>query len=213
MNMEEKKPRSFKGILLILLGLLLVGGAAGLTAYNMWDSRRAEEESLEILDKLEDMIPEDLEAAAPAPPVASEADYELPTKMIDGYEYIGRINIPSLNLSLPVMAQWDYTRLKISPCRFTGSYKLDDMVICAHNYISHFSPIKYIDIGADVEFVTVDGVVYEYMVSNRETVQPTDVDEMIMNDKNSGSKADWDLTLFTCNTGGRTRCAVRCVRK
>ena len=213
MNMEEKKPRSFKGILLILLGLLLICGAAGLTAYNMWDSRRAEEESLEILDKLEDMIPEDLEAAAPAPPVASPADYELPTETIDGYEYIGRINIPSLNLSLPVMAEWDYTRLKISPCRFTGSYKLDDMVICAHNYISHFSPIKYIDIGADVEFITVDGIVYEYVVSNRETVQPTDVDEMIMNDKNSGSKADWDLTLFTCNTGGRTRCTVRCIRK
>ena len=213
MSSREKKPRGIKSILMILLGLLLICGAAGLTAYNVWDSRRAEAESRKILDQLSDMIPEDLEAAAPAPPVASAADYELPTKMIDGYEYIGRINIPSLNLSLPVMAEWDYTRLKISPCRFTGSYKLDDMVICAHNYISHFSPIKYIDIGADVEFITVDGIVYEYVVSNRETVQPTDVDEMIMNDKNSGSKADWDLTLFTCNTGGQTRCAVRCVRK
>ena len=51
----------------------------------------------------------------------------MPTKMIDGDEYIGILEIPSLGITLPVMA-------------------------------------------------------------------------------------DWDLTLFTCNAGGQTRCAVRCSR-
>ena len=213
MSKEGSSSRRRGGTFLIILGLLLVLAAGGLTAYNRWDSDRAAKESARILNELEDLIPDDLEEGAAAPPVATAADYEMPTKMIDGYEYIGRIIIPSLEIDLPVMKEWDYERLQISPCRFTGSYKMDDMVICAHNFDSHFSPIKWIDIGVDVEFISVDGIVYKYIVSNRETVQPTSVKEMIENDNNSKSKADWDLTLFTCNTGGQTRCAVRCVRK
>ena len=35
-----------------------------------------------------------------------------------------------------------------------------------------------------------------------ETLMPTAVEEM--------ESGDWDLTLFTCTVGGRTRVAVRC---
>ena len=59
-------------------------------------------------------------------------------------------------------------------------------------------------------FTNVEGVVYRYIVSNRETVRPMDVDYMIDNQSDKSEK--WDLTLFTCNTGGQTRCAVRCIR-
>jgi len=56
----------------------------------------------------------------------------------------------------------------------------------------------------------VDGAVYRYVVTNRETVRPTDVEYMV---NNAAPQAEpWDLTLFTCNTGGQTRCAVRCIR-
>ena len=32
------------------------------------------------------------------------------------------------------------------------------------------------------------------------------------NTKDGSVTSEWDLTLFTCNTGGQTRCAVRCSR-
>jgi sortase A len=85
-------------------------------------------------------------------------------------------------------------------------------VICGHNYAKTFSPIRWVAIGAEVTFTNVDGTVIRYQVSNIETVQPTAVAQMVLNDKNSDSSASWDLTLFTCNMGGQTRCAVRCVR-
>ena len=113
------------------------------------------------------------------------------------------------------MDRWDYTRLKISPCVYSGSYKTDDLVICAHNYARHFSPVKRIDIGADVYLITVDCRVYHYQVTNRETLQPGAVENMIENTNNTTDETvtnEWDLTLFTCNTGGQTRCAVRCAR-
>ena len=136
----------------------------------------------------------------------------MPTETVNGYAYIGILDIPSVGVHLPVMHDWDMERLKISACRYTGSYYEDDLVICGHNYAKTFSPIRWTAIGAEVTFTTVDGTVIPYKVSNIETIQPTAVSEMVFNDKNSDSEKTWDLTLFTCNVGGQTRCAVRCIR-
>ena len=42
-------------------------------------------------------------------------DPELPVVMLDGYGYVGYLELLTLELKLPVMAEWDYKRLKISP--------------------------------------------------------------------------------------------------
>ena len=212
MEQKENRKNKGKGSFLIAVGILLLLAAAGLVIYNVWDARRAEETSNQIAQGLIEEINEAVKDGLTALPYGS-ADTPMPTTMIDGYEYIGILEMPSLNLSLPVMKEWDYDRLKISPCRFTGSYYTDDLVICAHNYAKHFSPIKWIEIGADVYFTNVEGLTIHYIVTNRETVEPTDVETMIKNSKNSEtSTMEWDMTLFPCNTGGPTRCAVRCSR-
>ena len=198
------------GNTLILLGLLLLLGAGGLTAYNIWDGIRAERTSQHIIQEMD--IGQDLVEALDREP---DDDPEMPVIEVEGYYYIGILEIPSLQLTLPVMDRWDYTRLKISPCVYSGSYKTDDLVICAHNYARHFSPVKRIDIGADVYLITVDCRVYHYQVTNRETLKPDLVENMIENTNNTKDGTvtnEWDLTLFTCNTGGQTRCAVRCAR-
>ena len=198
------------GNTLILLGLLLLLGAGSLTAYNIWDGIRAERASQHIIQEMD--IGQALVEALDREP---DDDPEMPVIEVEGYYYIGILEIPSLQLTLPVMDRWDYTRLKISPCVYSGSYKTDDLVICAHNYARHFSPVKRIDIGADVYLITVDCRVYHYQVTNRETLQPGAVENMIENTNNTTDGTvtnEWDLTLFTCNTGGQTRCAVRCAR-
>ena len=50
----------------------------------------------------------------------------------------------------------------------------------------------------------LDGNVFRYEVVDMETIPPEGVEAMIT--------GDWDLTLFTCTTGGSARVAVRCVR-
>ncbi len=232
---EKKSGRRIAGNFIIIIGLLCVLGAGGLTLYNYLDGLRAERASADIMEKLADVIGKTLDTAysseeggtaaagkgrtadgklrtRPMDDPAKSPYREMPTEMIDGYEYIGFLEIPSLGLSLPVMADWDYERLTVSPCRYSGSYYTDDLVICAHNYARHFSPVKWIDMGTDVYFINVRGERIQYITSNIETVQPTHVDDMIENSKNSDSSNEWDMTLFTCNTGGQTRCAVRCTR-
>lgn len=206
--------KNSKGNILILLGILMLLGAVGLVAYNFWDANRAKEAAEQISEQLIEKIDENVkseETAAPAPYM--DPNTPMPVELIDGYEYIGILEIPSEELSLPVMAEWDYDRLKISPCRFVGSYYTDDLVICAHNYDQHLGRLLSIDIGVDVYFTNVEGLTIHYIVTNRETVEPTAVEQMIENTGNSEtSLLDWDLTLFTCNLGGQTRCAVRCSR-
>ena len=224
----DNKPKKRKGGFLITLGLLTIIAALGLVGYNVWDAKRAEDASKEIVDQLDAILP--AERKLPEEPMIEEAPTReeeakeeekkyppMPVVEIDGYYYIGELDIPDLGLHLPVMAEWDMDRLKISPCHYSGSYYSNDLVVLAHNYARHFSLIKWIDIGAEIYFTNVEGVVYQYQVSNRVTLEPAQVSEMIKNQNNTkGEEAetaeDWDLTLFTCNTGGSTRCAVRCVR-
>ena len=201
-----------KGNLLITLGILLIAAAVGLAGYNLWDASRAQEAAEEITGQLISEIESKVENGKTAAPYI-DPNTPMPVEVIDGYEYIGVLEIPSEGLSLPVMKEWDYTRLKISPCRFTGSYYSDDLVICAHNYMRHLGSLLQIGIGEDIYLTSVDGLTIHYIVTNRETVEPTAVEQMIENSSNSEtSLLDWDLTLFTCNLGGQTRCAVRCSR-
>ena len=212
------------GTLLILAGLLLAAGGIGLVLYNLWDNDRAGRAADAIQDEIDSELEKMPVENAPVPLTGgNKQDDEswlsgqtMPTMLIDGNRYIGTLEIPSLGIRLPVLDHWDYGLLKISPCLYSGSYYTDDMVICGHNYQRHFSPIKGIAIDADVYFITAQKVIYHYTVCNRETVNPTAVDQMIRNWNNGDSEfeqfEDWDLTLFTCNTGGQTRCAVRCIR-
>ena len=218
---SKKNRRKSRGTGFIVLGLLFIMAALGLSAYNYWDGSRAEKASMEIVADLQVLLDEeaaerdsdgdgiDESGAVIDNPYADLPGMEDPyrqmeTMEIKGYNYIGILEIPSLGLTLPVMEDWDYSRLKISPCRFYGSYYNNDLVIAGHNYARHFSPVKWVKLGSDVYFTNAEGVVYHYQVDYIETLRPEQVDDMIT--------GDWDLTLFTCNRGGSTRCTVRCSR-
>ena len=88
---------------------------------------------------------------------------------MNGWDYIGYLSVPSIGLELPVMSQWSYAGLKIAPGRYSGSTYADNMVVCAHNYAKHFSPIKWLTEGAQVYFTDMDGMRWTYEVSYVET--------------------------------------------
>ena len=91
---------------LMALWAVLILCALGLTAYNHWDDRRAQRQAARML--------EELKAAEPAERGAD-------TLTLDGAEWLGWLSIPSLELELPVQAEWSYPALKTSPCRYAGT--------------------------------------------------------------------------------------------
>lgn len=200
---------SKRGNVFLAIGLLLLVAALFLTVFNFHASNKAGAASKEVMDALHEELPAELhrESVRYIYESKPKEDAPIPEMAVveeNGYNYIGILEIPALELSLPVMAEWDYDRLKISPCVYTGSYYTDDLVICAHNYMSHFGRLSQLKLGEEIYLTTVDGYVYSYTVDNIETVQPTEIELMT-------EATDWDLTVFTCYPSGATRCTVRCV--
>ena len=145
-------------------------------------------------------IPDDMEY----PDYVLDPGMDMPVVNVRGEDYIGVLSIPALGKVLPVCAEWDYDRLNSAPCRYSGTVYMSNMVICAHNYDSHFGDIKNLRYGDTVEFTDGDGNYFCYAVSEIETLRPADIERM--------TSGDWDLTLFTCTIGGQTRVTVRCTR-
>lgn len=208
-----------KGNGLILLGTALILGALGLTVWNMYDENRARSSAETVVDQLQVNLPDAIMSEAivsqdtviPAetspeeleiPDYRLDPNREMPTNTVNGKTYVGVLSIPTLGLELPVIQQWNYSNLRTAPCRYTGSPYSNDLVIAAHNYMSHFGNLKKLCTGDPVVFTDMEGNIFRYEVSVLETLQPTAVDEM--------TSGQWPLSLFTCTVGGKMRVTVRC---
>lgn len=197
----------------MILGAALVLSALVLLLHNRLEARQADNAVAETLPQLLEQMQQvhetetagDIELVAPEPSGSSPARYSItmPAVEVDGYEYIGVLIIPSLELELPVMAEWDYDRLKIAPCRYSGSLPAENLVIAGHNYDGHFGSLLQLAEGETVDFVDMNSVRHRFIVDAIETLPPTAIDDM--------TAGAYPLTLFTCTYGGQDRVAVRCV--
>ncbi len=195
------------GIVFVIAGTVLILSALSLFFYNRYEDEKAGQAAENLLSDVQSFI-EEKETTPPTQPEetnpAETLDPELPVTEIDGYEYVGYLSIPALELELPVMSEWDYNRLKIAPCRQFGSSRTDDLVIAAHNYKKHFGRLSQLEIGDVILFTDMDGIANTYEVAVVDTLASTEV-EAVQN-------SDYDLVLYTCTYGGKTRVTVFCDR-
>ncbi len=195
------------GLVLAVTGAVLIISALLLFFHNLQEDQHAGDQSQWVLEEMRQLEDNEAGTSLPASTTAPTEvlPAEMPTVQINGYDYIGTLSVPSLELELPVMAQWDYDRLKIAPCRQFGSSRTDDLVIAAHNYQNHFGRLKELSRGDTVVFTDMESIVNAYSVEKVETLAPTEIDAV----QNSG----YDLVLYTCTIGGKTRVAVFCNRE
>ncbi len=184
--------------------------------YSVVNTPEIEFGTLEPSQQPEERVPSAEPSASPAPteqPQQDITEIEIPDYVLNpemdmpvlehnGQDYIGVLEIPVLGLELPVISEWSYPRLKIAPCRYTGSIYTKDMVISAHNYQAHFGQLKNLYEGDRIIFTDADGNVFTYAVDFIETLSPYAIEDM--------TSGLWDLTLFTCTVGGSYRVTVRC---
>lgn len=197
------------GLLMMIAGILALATGLGLGGYNLWDSYRAGVQADTVLSAI---VQHQAENAADdktetqesplSPELPPDTDRELPVLEVDGYRYIGTISVPVIDLELPVQESWSLAQLKISPCRYMGSPYQGDMIVCAHNYATHFGRLQNLLPGDDVVFTDIEGNEFRYTVVELEDIAGTAVEEM--------ESGIWDLTLFTCTLGGQARVTVRC---
>lgn len=188
-----------KNKLLIGGGLLLIAAALALTVYNFWDEKRAGESAERLLREYQKQ-----QAAVPEYQPEENEESDIPAMKIDDALYIGVVEIPDLDLSLPVMKEWSYAGLKDAPCRYKGSVSENDLIIAGHNYRHHFGGLHNLERGDEVVFCDAKENRFEYVVTQILSVAGDDADTM--------ESGEWDLTLFTCTADSKSRVTVRCAR-
>lgn len=198
-----------RGTVWINAGLLLIAAALFLSAYNERESHEARDSARQVIAQLCDALPTEAgdDEAEPTtlPESLPDVRREMPVKTINGRDYIGVLSIPSLELELPVISQWDYAALKVAPCRYSGSLYQNNLIICAHNFATHFGKLKNLWVGDIAIFTDMEENAVTFQMVERETLEPTDLEGM--------EAGDWDMTLYTCTVGGQSRVTVRFVRE
>lgn len=210
--MQYKKKNRI-GNILKGAGLILVTAAVLLLVYNLWDGHRARESEEAILaeylqeNKKASESPDasDKEDEQNIPDYLLNPDMDMPEytlKSLGDVACIGILEIPALDLELPVISSWSYSSLRLAPCRYSGSAYKGDLVIAAHNYQSHFGGLRTLPEGSEVFFTDAVGNRFSYYVAITEALTPWSVDDM--------TSGEWPLTLFTCTLDSQNRVTVRC---
>jgi sortase A len=219
--------RSKTGIFLMIVGAMLVAAAVILAIYNYREDKAAGEAAESIMIELEQAIAENtkqqntLEGSTDIAgqvqnnavtehviankdslvSVSSDSSDKHETLYVDDHYYVGIITLPELGIRLPVIDSYEGDNLSYAPCLYSG-YVDSQMIICAHNFNSHFGRIKELAAGSVVIFTDIYGNDYRYNVMDIEIVPG--------NDSNKMEAGEWDLSLFTCTFDGSDRVTVRC---
>ncbi len=125
---------------------------------------------------------------------------------------IGKIEIPKIDVELPIIGQWSYKLLKISICRYQGPLPNHEgnLVLIGHNYKSgaHFGNLKKLSKGDEIFLTdTATNTRLRYVIYDIETIAPDAFNKI------KEYKGDCGLTLLTCKNDGNDRLVLRCVQK
>ncbi len=193
--------------LFLAAGAALLLAAISLAAWQLWQDRQIAGCTQALLQQTQQMKPE-ADAPAAAPPAVPEQAEPSPAAVDvqeQGAESAdGTLEIPALDLLLPVLGSCSEELLELSPCRYAGAAGTDDLVVAGHNYAAHFGALHRLQTGDAVCFTDQNGTQHRYCVTAIAVLPPDAVAEM--------TQSDAALTLFTCTAGGKKRLTVRCER-
>lgn len=216
--------RNKAGIAFAAVGAVLLLSALLLFVHNRAEAAAAAREAETLVASLEQQIavpastPEETEntepEASPAPaaeetaaPGASPTSAaETQTGSAETYvdtsslDYLGILEIPALDVKLPVINTMSDALLEYGACRHFGSVETNDLVIAAHSYPQFFGYLGNLPGGSEVILTEMDGTEIRYTLTDMAKIAPDDAEAAL----NSG----YDLVLYTCYDSGYGRVAA-----
>lgn len=187
--------RKMKSKVFICFGLFCLTCSIGLTGYNLYENHCASKNAAAVIRKLSETI-EDIHIDV--------TPKQMQTVNINGYEYIGTLNISLLDLKTPILSETTSQLLDVAPCCYSGSFLEDNLVIGGHNYRSLFGKLHHSEVGMEVNFYDVYDKCYTYQIAKIEILNPNSIDDLI--------HSQYDLSIYTCTNDGRNRIVVRCLK-
>ena len=199
------KLKILKIILLCLIAAILVVGVLIIIQYgSMFKNNRAVKDAMDSITQQFDNAVNNTNSntnAGSGAPVTVEATYK-------GYNVVGIIEIPKINLKYPVLDTTNQTTLGLSITKFWGDSlnEIGNVVLAGHNYINNifFGGLKKLQVGDIIYITDTQGIKIEYKVYKTFVIDPDDI-SVIKPDQ----AGDRELTLLTCTNGRANRLVVK----
>lgn len=125
---------------------------------------------------------------------------------------IAILNIPSINITYPVLSTYNEELLKTSPCKYWGPdpNEVGNFCIVAHNYrnTKFFSKVPELENGDIVEITDLNNRTIQYVVYDKYVVREDD--RTCSSQKTDGRK---EVTLITCTDDSENRVVVKATEK
>lgn len=175
--------RLFKKIC-TLVGVCMIIIAAFLPILQQWNIRKTEKNMKDSVQLIRSLIPESQSSI-----LEERRDNKMAHLSLSGNDYIGILEIPRYDSSLPVCAEWgDVTKF---PCRYDGSIYDKTIKIGGTSQKGQYDFYRDISVGDSVFFTDVEGCRYGYTV--------TDIRYERHADQTSLNSKEAALTLFIKN--------------
>lgn len=122
-------------------------------------------------------------------------------KLSNDISIIGLIEIPSINISYPILSNSNEDLLKVSVCRFSGPLpnRIGNLCIAGHNYKNStmFSNLYKLDIKDSIYITDLNNVKLEYIIYDKYKVKENNLSCMNNTDT-------VEITLITCNNNNNS---------
>ena len=125
---------------------------------------------------------------------------------------IAIVNIPSINITYPVLSTYNEELLKTSPCKYWGPdpNEVGNFCIVAHNYrnAKFFSKVPELENGDIFEITDLNNRTIQYVLYDKYVVREDD--RTCSSQKTDGRK---EVTLITCTDDSENRVVVKATEK
>ncbi len=181
-----------KKVINIILTILIIMAivVTGVIIYNYIVSEQNDNKLAEVVTEIEEQFSNN----------ASTNSIEPAKVQYNGYDVVGIIEIPSINIKYPIINKTNDTTMKYSITKFSGGEinSIGNFTVAGHNNLNGtmFGKVKRLKVGDQIKMTDLYNNTVTYEIFDIYSVDPNDVSCLNAVDENTK-----EITLITCTNG------------
>lgn len=182
-----------KKVINVILTLLIIVAIVviGLIIYNYVVSEKNDSNLAKVVTEIEQQFSNNTENTNNIEPVKVQ---------YNGFDVVGLIEIPSINIKYPIINKTNDTTMKYSITKFSGGEinSIGNFTVAGHNNLNGtmFGKVKRLKIGDQIKLTDLYNNTVTYEIFDIYSVDPNDVSCLDSVEENTR-----EVTLITCTNG------------
>ena len=179
-----------KKVINVILTLLIIAAIVviGLIIYNYVVSEQNDNNLAEVVTEIEQQFSNNTNTVEPV------------NIQYNGFDVVGIIEIPSINIKYPIINKTNDTTMKYSITKFSGGEinSIGNFTVAGHNNLNGtmFGKVKRLKIGDQIKLTDLYNNTVTYEIFDIYSVDPNDVSCLDSVEENTK-----EVTLITCTNG------------